>query len=142
MSLRRLLGYYQNFRPFKETEAWSLFKIAAIAEAVGWTLLIAGIFCRDFILHGNNAPVAVAGRIHGMLFIAYIIAALATGPSLRWPLWRTLLAGLCSVPPYGSLLYEQVSARFRQRSQLEQFHGWLGYTLIANRAAQNGMIPA
>ena len=34
-------------------------KIAAIAEAVGWTLLIVGIFCRDVLMTGH-APVAVA----------------------------------------------------------------------------------
>jgi integral membrane protein len=133
-----VLRSYQNFQPFNETEAWSLFKIAAIAEAVGWTLLILGIVARD-VFGAGHAPVAVAGRIHGMLFVAYIIAALATGPSLRWPLWRTLFAGLCSVPPYGSLIYEQLSARFRMRQQLRHLQGWAGYA-VATRPRQNGIL--
>ena len=136
MKYLRFLQAYQRFRPFSEEEAWKIFKIAAIAEAVGWTLLIIGIFCRDGLSLGH-APVAVAGRIHGMLFVAYIIAVLATGPSLRWPFWRTLFAGLCSVPPYGSLLYEQLSAYLLQRNQLQQLRGWAGYNILSNQLKSN-----
>ena len=110
--------YYQRFRPFNEAEAWTLFKIAAIAEAVGWSLLIAGILLRDHALNGNGIPVTIAGRIHGMLFAAYIIAVFALAPSLRWSWFRTIIAAACSVPPYGSLLYELWSAQRRKRQQL------------------------
>jgi integral membrane protein len=116
----RFFELYQNFRPFSDREAWSLFRIAAIAEAIGWTLLIIGIICRDVFGLGH-APVAVAGRIHGMLFVAYIVATLALSPSMRWPFWRMLLAGACSVPPYGSLVYEQISGLLRNNRDVKQF---------------------
>ncbi len=112
--------YYQNFRPFTEPEAWAIFRVAAIAEAVGWALLIGGILLRDHVLAGNGIPVTVAGRIHGMLFAAYVIAVLALAPSLRWSWFRTLFAGACSMPPFGSLAYEIWSARRRKITKLRQ----------------------
>lgn len=130
--LRTIINHYLAFRPFNEPEAWALFKIAAIAEAVGWTLLIVGIFSRDVLLLGH-APVAVAGRIHGMLFVAYIVAVLALSPSLGWSIFRTLVAGLCSVPPYGSLVYEQISAFFRKRSHFKRLRNMVSYKLATDR---------
>lgn len=114
------LSYYQRFKPFTESQAWTLFKIAAIAEAIGWTLLIGGILLRDHVLAGNGIPVTIAGRIHGMMFAAYIIAVLALAPSLGWSWFRTLVAGAFSIPPYGSLVYEMWSAGQRKIRHLRQ----------------------
>lgn len=122
---------YQNFRPFTEPEAWTLFKAAAIAEAIGWTTLIIGIYYRNYVVHANW-PVAIAGQIHGTLFLAYIFAVLALSPSMGWPLWRVILAGSCSVPPYGSLLYEQISAVVRKRTKLQRFYRQIMYTHISS----------
>lgn len=132
--MHRALAKYKNFRPFTEPEAWVLFKIAAIAEAIGWSLLITGIILRS-LMHGNQTPVVVAGRIHGTLFISYIIAAIACGPSLRWSLPRTVVAGLCSVPPYGSLVYEWISARHRTYANAEQFRRVTSYQLLNSNQA-------
>jgi len=120
---------YKNFRPFHEPEAWLLFKFAAWAEAVGWTLLIIGIWLRDYVVHANW-PVAVAGQIHGTFFLAYIGAALVTAPSLGWSLPRTILAGACSVPPFGSLVYELVSARLRRQKHIKHWYYAVTFSAI------------
>ena len=133
LRLRSLYRHYQQFRPFTEPEAWVLFKIAAIAEAIGWTLLIGGIVLRDAFLNGNGIPVTIAGRIHGTLFVAYIAAALVLAPSLGWSLLRTAIAALCSVPPYGSLIYEQLSAHHRTLSRAQRFRNTVSYQLITER---------
>lgn len=112
--------YYQRFTPFTEAQAWALFKFAAIAEAIGWTLLIAAILLRDHVLAGNGIPVTIAGRIHGMMFAAYVLAVLALAPSLGWSWFRTLIAGAFSVPPYGSLIYEVWSAGQRKVTHLKR----------------------
>lgn len=132
-SIRRFYGRYQQFRPFTEPEAWVLFKIAAIAEAIGWTLLIGGILLRDYVLNGSGIPVTIAGRIHGTLFVAYIIAAVVLAPSLGWSLLRTTVATLCSVPPYGSLVYEQLSAHYRTLARAKRLRNTVSYTLITER---------
>jgi integral membrane protein len=77
-------------------------------------LLILGIILRDVVWVGNPYTVAIAGTIHGGLFMLYIVAVLLVAPSLRWPLPVTIIAGLCSVPPYGSVAFERVVALHRR----------------------------
>lgn len=114
---QRLHAQYLQFRPFSDREAWTMFRIAAVAEAVGWTALIIGVICSELPVGWHDIPVAIAGRIHGMLFGAYIMATLAFGPSMQWSAIKVLAAALFSVPPYGSLVFEQWEARQRQHAQ-------------------------
>ena len=116
--MKKFFENYKKFRPFSDDEAWMLFKLAAIGEACGWTLLISGILIQRFITPHSNIPVLIAGQIHGLLFLLYITAAIIVAPSLRWDLRRTFTAGLFSVPPYGSILFELWAARIRNRKQL------------------------
>lgn len=125
-------GKYKSFTPFFDSEAWMLFKLAAIAEAVGWTLLISGILSKRFLFHSNDLSVQVTGRLHGTLFIIYIVAALVLAPSLRWTLPRTILAGLSSVPPYGSLLFEMWEQHRRNRSDFRQWYHRLRFYMLTS----------
>lgn len=111
--MKRVLQGYFGFRPFSDEEAWFLFRLAAFAEAFGWTLLIIGIVLKRYVMHGNNAPVMIAGQIHGTLFLLYIAAAVIATPSMGWPVWKILLAGASSVPPYGSLVFEWLAGQQR-----------------------------
>lgn len=132
--IQRAYQAYQNFQPFTDAEAWMLFRIAAIGEAVGWSLLIIGILCRNLSVSWNEAPVQVAGRMHGTLFLIYIVAVVVLSPSLKWSAPRTLLAGLCSIPPYGSLLFEQWSARHRSWRSFRQLRSFIGYKVTTRQA--------
>lgn len=125
--MKKILKNYKSFTPFTDSEAWLLFKLAAWGEAIGWTLLIIGIICQK-IIH-NNIPVLITGQFHGLLFLMYITAAIVLAPSMKWSLKRTLAAGLCAVPPYGSLAFELWEAdRRRQKSSL-----FLRYTIFYQR---------
>jgi integral membrane protein len=126
--MKKLLENYKRFTPFTNQEAWFLFKLAAWGEAIGWTLLISGIICGKVI--DNNIPVLIAGQIHGILFLAYITAAVILSPSLRWRYHRTLIAGLCAVPPYGSLLFELWVAHDRRKNQFHIFSSSIFYRLL------------
>jgi integral membrane protein len=126
--MKKLLENYKRFTPFTNQEAWLLFKLAAWGEAVGWTLLISGIICGKVI--DNNIPVLIVGQIHGILFLAYITAAVILSPSLRWRYHRTLIAGLCAVPPYGSLLFELWVAHDRRKNQFHIFSSSIFYRLL------------
>lgn len=133
---RRAHQAYRRFRPFSDGEAWPLFRFAAIAEAAGWTLLIIAVACKQLPYGWHDIPVAIAGRIHGMFFIAYTMAALAFGSSLGWSILKTLVAGLCSVPPYGSLLFEQYEARRRARLRAHTLYATMQYyRLLSSRSA-------
>ena len=122
-----MLNKYEQFTPFTEAEAWGLFRIATIAEAVGWTLLIIGILLGQYVFVGSRVPVAIAGRVHGTLFLIYIAATLVLSPSQGWSKWRTVIAGFASVPPYGSLIFEQWAAHKRNQQQLSRSLVLLAY---------------
>jgi integral membrane protein len=108
--LNSLIDKYEQFTPFTENEAWGIFRIAAFAEAAGWTLLILGILIKQFIIPSSDVPIKLAGRVHGTLFLLYIVAVFALSPSQNWSKKRTIAAGLASIPPYGSLMFEQWAA--------------------------------
>ncbi|HVS58307.1 MAG TPA: DUF3817 domain-containing protein [Candidatus Saccharimonadales bacterium] len=112
-----LLDRLESARPFTEAEAWMLFRIAALAEAFGWTLLITGLAIQRYHLPGQKIAVPIAGQIHGTFFIAYFGMLIATYASLRWPRKKFLLAVLAGVPPYGSLLFEQWAGYARRTKQ-------------------------
>jgi len=108
---------FEHNQVFTENEAWALFRLAAISEAVGWTMLIIGIGWEHFGLIGGHTPVFLAGRTHGMLFSLYALAAIGLYPTLGWSRKRAFVALLASVPPYGSLLFEQWAKHMRQTSE-------------------------
>lgn len=114
-----MLRKFESNRVFTENEAWTLFRLAAIAEACGWSLLVAGIMFEKYF--GSHIPVLLAGRTHGMVFFLYALAATGLYPSLGWSRKRALVALLASVPPYGSLLFEQWSAHARNTSQFKTY---------------------
>jgi integral membrane protein len=124
-----LLKKFEDNSIFTDNEAWSLFRLAAIGEACGWSLLISGILLKRYLLHSNNDPVLVAGQIHGMLFFCYALAALGLYPNLRWSRKRAFIALLASIPPYGSLLFEQWASYMRHSSQLETY----SYSIVLAR---------
>lgn len=129
--IQKLQNSYRNWRPFTESEAWAIFRVAAFAEAIGWTMLIVGVLFRNNVaVSWNEVPVQLAGRIHGGLFMLYIVAVLMLSPSLRWSWFRILVAGACSVPPYGSLVYEQWSAQHRKLKNFSKVKATAIYKLI------------
>ncbi|HSX06298.1 MAG TPA: DUF3817 domain-containing protein [Candidatus Saccharimonadia bacterium] len=129
---RNLLQRFEAARPFTENEAWLLFRIAAIAEAGGWTLLLTGMALKQYVMHGNNAPVLIAGQTHGMIFFGYLVAAVGLYPSLGWSRWQAVGALIFSVPPYGTLFFEQYAARTRQKQKLREYRSFLAYNVLAD----------
>lgn len=133
--LSKAWATYTNWRPFTESEAWGLFRLAAFAEAIGWTLLILGVLFRNnVVVSWNEVPVQMAGRIHGALYLIYIVAVLVLSPSLKWSWFRIFVAGACSVPPYGSLIYEQWSAAHRKITHFGRVSAITVYKLMTNTA--------
>jgi integral membrane protein len=109
-----ILNKLEAIRPLTEDEAWGLYRIAALSEAGGWTLLIGGILIRHYRWPGSTIAVPITGQIHGMIFLAYFGVAVVTYSSLRWSRRKFLLALLSGVPPYGTLLFEQWTAYSRR----------------------------
>ncbi|MGH3747239.1 MAG: DUF3817 domain-containing protein, partial [Micromonosporaceae bacterium] len=53
----------------------TLFRIAAVAEAVSWLGLLTGMFFKYVAVH-DELGVKIFGPIHGALFLAYCLAVL------------------------------------------------------------------
>jgi len=129
-----LLKKFEAKRPFTESEAWLLFRIAAVTEACGWTLLITGILISKYVTPHNNTALILAGRTHGMLFMLYLLAAFGLYPSLGWSRWRAIFALGFSVPPYGTLVFEQWAAAKRHNSGFKTYRHFLVYNALATIA--------
>jgi integral membrane protein len=128
--MTNILKRFERARPFTDAEAWLLFRVAAYAEAVGWTLLIAGILIKHYLTPGNDTAVLIAGQIHGMLFFGYLAAALGLYPSLGWSRFGALIALAASVPPYGTLLVEFWAAHIRKNAGFKSYRHFLLYNVL------------
>jgi integral membrane protein len=126
------LSKLERTKPFSDTEAWKVFKVAAISEAVGWSLLILGILVQRYVTPQSGDPVKIAGQIHGIIFFGYFVAVLGVYSSLNWSRKRTVVAGAISVLPYGTLLFEQWEAHRRQRRALQSYREVFVSALIIN----------
>jgi len=127
------LRKFERNQVLSEGDSWLLFRIAAIAEACGWTMLIAGIACERYLLPGNNITVLIAGKIHGMLFLLYALAAAGLYPTLHWSRKRAFVALVASVPPYGSLLFERWAHHVRRSSQFSTYRCCVALAALAGR---------
>lgn len=84
----------------------TLFVVVAIAEAVSWTALLIGMFFK-YVVVRNEIGVQLAGPVHGALFVAYLAVTVVQARLARWRWWVTLVALVCAVPPFATLLFER-----------------------------------
>jgi len=75
--------------------------------------------------------VLLAGQTHGMLFLGYCVAALGLYPSLGWSRWRGIIALAFSVPPYGTIVYEQWASAKRHNAGFRTYRQFLLYTTLS-----------
>jgi len=101
---------------FTPNEAWTIYKIVAISEAFGWTILIAGIVLSYYKIISSKVALPIAGQIHGTIFIAYFLILIFVYPSLKWKRTIFLLAIIAGIPPYGSIIFEYWISKHRNNT--------------------------
>lgn len=127
--------------PFTETEAWTFYRIVALSEAFGWTILILGILIRHYKLPGDRIAVPIAGQIHGTIFLIYFGVTMAMYSSLLWSRKKFIIAILAGIPPYGSLLFEQWEARHRRTKSCQVFfRSYILATLTNNLVPETDVV--
>ncbi len=85
------------------------FRIVALAEATSFLLLlVASVLKRTA---DADVLVTILGPIHGILFIAYVLIALAVRPDQGWDARTTLLILLGAVVPFGGYVVDRWLAR-------------------------------
>jgi integral membrane protein len=87
----------------------ALFRLAAVAEAVSWTLLLAGMAARA--LTGWTVGVSIGGGIHGFVFLAFVAVVLLVAVHQRWSAGVTLLALVAAIVPYATIPADIVLVR-------------------------------
>lgn len=83
-----------------------LFRRVAVAEAITWALLLVGMFLK-YVTETTEMGVRVFGMVHGVVFIAYGLIALATWVNQRWSLGVGMLALVSAVPPFATVLFDR-----------------------------------
>lgn len=86
------------------------FRAVAIAEAVSWGLLLAGMFVK-WVLGTSEVGVQLAGPVHGAVFVAFVVVTLLAWRVLRWDPSTALLALAASVPPFATVWFERWAQR-------------------------------
>ena len=81
-----------------------LYRTFAVAEAITWTLLIAGMVLKYGF--GVDVAVTIGGGIHGFVFLSYAVVAVLVGVNQRWNLGRIAFALLTAIVPYATIPFE------------------------------------
>ena len=85
----------------------SLYRFMSIAEAITWSLLIAGMIMK-YVLQVGEWGVQIGGFVHGLVFIAYGMTAVLTGVNQHWGPRLTMLAMITAIVPFGTLPLDHV----------------------------------
>lgn len=81
------------------------FRVLAFAEAVTWTMLIAGMILK-YGFDAGDLPVRIGGSVHGFVFIAYAITAVVVGLNQRWKAPLMILAIATAIVPYATIPFD------------------------------------
>jgi integral membrane protein len=87
-----------------------VFRVVAVAEAVTWVLLLAGMFVK-WVLRTSEVGVQLAGPVHGAVFVVYVAVTLLAWRVLRWTPQTAVLALAASVPPLCTVWFERWAQR-------------------------------
>jgi len=81
------------------------FRIVAFAEAVTWVGLLTGMYFKYVGTPRTEIGVKIFGMAHGLVFIAFVLAAVLVGLAFKWSPTTWLLALLGSIVPLGSVIF-------------------------------------
>ena len=101
----------------------ALLGVVAVAEAVSWTLLIAGLVLRAAL--GLDIAVTIGGAVHGFVFLAYVASTVVVALNQRWGARVTTVAVASAVVPYATIpveLWLRRSGRLRGSWRREESH--------------------
>lgn len=87
------------------TRTGRVFAIVSVGEAITWAGLLAGMFLK-YVTETTDMWVAVFGRLHGAMFLIYVLVAIFAALMLRWPGWVAVVAILAAIPPLVTLPLE------------------------------------
>lgn len=87
-----------------------LYRSAAVAEAITWTLLLLGMFAK-YVTRTTDLGVSIAGALHGLVFLAFCVATVVVAVDQRWTLRQALLGLGAAIPPLLTIPFERWAGR-------------------------------
>src|SRR5258708_35850109 len=81
------------------------FRLVALLEAVSWVGLLMGMYFKYLGTPRTEIGVKVFGMTHGLIFIAFVVAALLAGISGTWTAGTCLLLLLASIVPLSTMIF-------------------------------------
>jgi integral membrane protein len=81
------------------------FRWIAFAEAVTWVGLLTGMYFKYLGTPRTEIGVKIFGMAHGLVFIAFVVAALFVGRAFAWTARVWVLALLASIVPLASVIF-------------------------------------
>jgi integral membrane protein len=81
-------------------------RIVAFLEGLSFLILLFIAMPLKY-LAGQPLAVRVVGLIHGILFLAFLVALYRAARARRWPLRRSGLALLASLLPFGTFVLDR-----------------------------------
>lgn len=81
------------------------FRLVALAEALTWVGLLIGMYFKYLGSPRTEIGVKIFGMAHGLVFIAFVVAAVLAGIAYSWRAGTWLLALLGSIVPLGSVIF-------------------------------------
>ncbi len=88
----------------------SFYRFAALAEAVTWSLLLAGMFAK-YVTKTTDLGVTVAGGLHGFVFLLFCVATVLVAVDQRWSFARILFGLAAAIPPLATVPFERWAVR-------------------------------
>jgi len=87
-------------------------RLMGLLEGISWAFLLTAMFLKygpglseEMHAHGKLA-VGIVGSIHGGLFVVYLIAVVNAWIDRKWGFGRAFLAGIVSIPPFGTFVFD------------------------------------
>ena len=84
----------------------SFYRALSIAEAVTWTLLIAGMLLK-YLTSVGGLPLVIGGSVHGFVFLSYAVTAALVGLNQRWKIGQIVLAVATAIVPYATIPFDR-----------------------------------
>lgn len=88
----------------------TLYRTAAVAEAITWALLLTGMFLK-YVTDTTELGVSIFGMVHGVVFIAFCLTTVLVWLDQQWSLGRLALGLVAAVPPFATVPFETYAAR-------------------------------
>lgn len=88
----------------------SLYRAAAIAEAITWSLLLIGMFGK-YVTRTTDLGVSIGGALHGFAFLVFCVATIVVAVDQRWSATRVLFGLAAAIPPLATVPFERWAVR-------------------------------